>query len=61
MTSGFSPKTKITLEREEISDHQGDSGKYNRAVEGDSNRILKSVLNSGRDAGRTVQGPKVLL
>ena len=31
-TSGFS-KTKITFEREGISDHQRDSGKYNRAAE----------------------------
>ena len=27
-------KTKITFEREEISDHQWDSGKYNRAADG---------------------------
>ena len=29
------PKLKITFEREEISDHQWDSGKYNRAADGD--------------------------
>ena len=28
------PKTKNTFEREEISDHQWDSGKYNRAANG---------------------------
>ena len=28
------PKTKITFEREEISDHQWDSEKYNRAADG---------------------------
>ena len=39
------PKTKITFEREEISDHQQDSGKYDGAADGD---------------WRTVWGPKVL-
>ena len=29
------PKTKMTLEREEISDHRWDSGKYNGAADGD--------------------------
>ena len=29
------PKTKITFEREEISDHQWDSEKYNRVADGD--------------------------
>ena len=29
------PQTKITSEREEISDHRWDSGKYNRAADGD--------------------------
>ena len=28
------PKTKVTFEREEISDHQWDSGKYDRAADG---------------------------
>ena len=37
-------KTKITFEREEISDHQWDSGKYDVTVDGD---------------GRTVWSPKV--
>ena len=32
------PKTKITFEREEISDRQWDSGKYDRAADGDSNK-----------------------
>ena len=31
VTSGF-PKIKITFERKEISDHQRDSGKYDRAA-----------------------------
>ena len=38
------PQTKITFEREEISDHEWDSGKYNRAA---------------MAIGRTVCGPKV--
>ena len=29
------PKTKITFEREEISDHPQDSGKYNKTANGD--------------------------
>ena len=45
---------KITFEREEISDHQWDSEKYDRATDGDSSKGFCSVLNSGRDAGRTV-------
>ena len=36
-TSGF-PKTKITFEREEISDHPWDSGKYNKEANGDSTK-----------------------
>ena len=32
------PKTKITFERGEISDHPWDSGKYNEAADGDSNK-----------------------
>ena len=32
------PKTKITYEREEISDYQWDSGKYSVAADGDSNK-----------------------
>ena len=31
-------KTKITFEREEISDHQWDPGKYNGAADGNSNK-----------------------
>ena len=53
------PKTKITFEMEEISDHGWDSGKYNGTGDGDSNKGFCSVLNSGRDAGRSVWGPKV--
>ena len=36
------PKIKITFEREEISDHQWDSGKYNRAAEGDWENCVRS-------------------
>ena len=32
------PKMKITFEREEISDHQWDSGKYDEAANGDSTK-----------------------
>ena len=32
------PKTKITCEKEEISDHRWDSGKCNGAADGDSNK-----------------------
>ena len=32
------PKTKISFEKEEISDHQWDSGKYDRAADGNSNK-----------------------
>ena len=36
------PKTKITFEREDISHCQWDSGKYNRAAEGDWENCVKS-------------------
>ena len=36
------PKTKITFEREEISDHQWDSGIYDRAADGDWETCVKS-------------------
>ena len=36
------PKTKITFEREEISGHQWDSGKYNRAADGDQENCVRS-------------------
>ena len=36
------PKTKITFEREEISDRWGDSGKYNRATDGDWENYVRS-------------------
>ena len=36
------PKTKITFEREEISDCQWDSGKYNRAADGDWENCVRS-------------------
>ena len=35
-------KTKITFEREEFSDHQWDSGKYNRAADGDWENYVRS-------------------
>ena len=55
----FFPKTKITFSREKISDHQWDSRKYDRTVNDDANKGFCSVLNSERDAGWTVWGPKV--
>ena len=36
------PKTKITIEREEISDHWWDSGKYNGAADGDLENCVRS-------------------
>ena len=36
------PKTKITFEREEISDHQWDSWKYDRATGGDWENCVRS-------------------
>ena len=36
------PKTKITFEREEISDHLWDSGKYNLAADGDWENCVRS-------------------
>ena len=36
------PKTKITFEREEISDHWWDSGKYNRAADGNWENCVRS-------------------
>ena len=36
------PKTKINFEREEISDHQWDSGKYDRTAHGDWKNYVKS-------------------
>ena len=54
------PKTKITFEREEISDRQWDSGKYDRVADGDSNKgFLQTILNSGRNTERTMWGAKV--
>ena len=40
------PKTKIIFEREEISDHQWDLGKYGRAADGDWN-CVRSLLWRG--------------
>ena len=36
------PKTKVTFEREEISDHQWDSGKYDGAADGDWENCVRS-------------------
>ena len=36
------PKTKVTFEREEISDHWWDSGKYNGAADGDWENCVRS-------------------
>ena len=36
------PKIKITFEREQILDHQWDSGKYNRATDGDWENYVRS-------------------
>ena len=36
------PKTKIVFERDEISDLQGDSGKYDRAADGDVENCVRS-------------------
>ena len=36
------PKIKITFEREEISDHQWNSGKYNGAADGDWENCVRS-------------------
>ena len=36
------PKTKITFEREKISDHQRDSGKYEGAADGDWENCVRS-------------------
>ena len=38
------PKTQITFEREEISDHRWDSGKYAGAADGNSNKGLCRVF-----------------
>ena len=36
------PKTRITFEKEEISDHQWDSGKYDRAADGNWENCVRS-------------------
>ena len=36
------PQTKITFEREEISDHQWDSGKHNKAADGNWENCVRS-------------------
>ena len=47
------PKTKITFERDEIQENRMEQ------LMAIKNKILQSVLNNGRDGGRTVWGPKV--
>ena len=37
------PKTKIAFEREEISDHQWDSGKYDRTADGNWENCVRSL------------------
>ena len=41
MSSAF-PKTEITFEREEIADHQWDSGKYNGTADGNRENRVRS-------------------
>ena len=54
------PKTKITFERGEIPDRWW---RFRKIQQGSwwrfQQRIFQSVVDSGRDAGRTVWGPKV--
>ena len=50
------PKTKITFEREEISDCRWDSVKYDGAADGDSNKGFCSVLNCVRSQGPSFEG-----
>ena len=40
------PKTKITFEKEEISDHRWDAGKYNWAADGDWENCVRSQGDS---------------
>ena len=55
-------KTKIAYEREEISDCQWDSGKYNRAVDGDSNKGFYGVFwTMGEMPGELCEVPRCLL
>ena len=55
-------ETKITFEREEISDCQWDSGKYNRAVDGDSNKGVSGVFwTLGEMLGDLCEVPRCLL
>ena len=49
------PKTKITFEREGISELWWDSGKYDGVSDGNSNKGFCSVFNSGRGTMRTVR------
>ena len=52
-------KTKITFEREKISDHWWDSEKPHETADGDSKKRFCSVLKSGKDTWGTVGGLKV--
>ena len=56
------PKTKITFEREDISDHQWDSGKYNRAADDNSNKgFCKEFGTVGKMPGELCEIPSCLL
>ena len=56
------PKTKITFEREEISDCQWDSGKYNGRVHGDSNKGFCRVFWTMEETlGELCEIPRCLL
>ena len=56
------PKTKITFEREEISDHCWDSRKYDRAADSDSNKGFCRVFWTVEEMlGELCEVPRCLL
>ena len=56
------PKTKITFEKEEISYCRWDSGKYDRAVDGDSNKGFCRVFWTVEEMlGELCEVPRCLL
>ena len=57
MTSGFS-KTKITFEKKEIPDHRWDSGKYDGAADGDSNKGFRVFWIVEEMLGELCEVPK---
>ena len=58
----FFPKTKITFEREEISDCRWDLGKYDKAADGDSNKGFCRVFWTVEETlGELCEVPKCLL